>query len=137
MALDLMVSHEGAFTPPDYELDESPKIEAVSLDEATVRNDLMTLNESKSPGADDIPPKLLKELAAELAKPLSMLFQASFEAGCLPADWKSARITPLYKGGSKAYANNYGPVSLTSICCKLMEKIIKRELMRFLEQHNL
>nr|VZI12352.1 unnamed protein product [Spirometra erinaceieuropaei] len=97
----------------------------------------MTLNESKSPGPDDIPPKLLKEFAAELAKPLSMLFQASFEAGGLPDDWKSARITPLHKGGSKASANNYRPISLTSICCKLMEKIIKRELMRFLEQHNL
>nr|VZI11813.1 unnamed protein product [Spirometra erinaceieuropaei] len=128
---------ESPFTPPDYDFDEGPQIESVSFDEATVRKELVMLNESKSPGPDDIPPKLLKELAAELAKPLSMLFQASFEAGCLPADWKSARITPLHKGGSKASANNYRPISLTSICCKLMEKIIKRELMRFLEQHNL
>ncbi|BHF73712.1 hypothetical protein SprV_0401679400 [Sparganum proliferum] len=97
----------------------------------------MTLNESKSPGPDDMPPKLLKELAAELVKPLPLLFQASFEAGCLPADLKSARITLLHKGGSKASANNYRPISLTTICCKIMEKIIKRELMRFLEQHNL
>ncbi|BHF68997.1 hypothetical protein SprV_0301203800 [Sparganum proliferum] len=134
---DLLERNESLFTPPDYDFDEGPKIESVSFDEATVRKELMTLNESKSPGPDDIPPKLLKELAAELAKPLSMLFQASFEAGCLPADWKSARITPLHKGGSKASANNYRPISLTSICCKLMEKIIKRELMRFLEQHNL
>ncbi|BHF78394.1 hypothetical protein SprV_0602150700 [Sparganum proliferum] len=57
----------------------------------------MTLNESKSPGPDDKPPKLLKEFVAELAKPLSMFLQASFEAGCLPAYWKSARIAPLYK----------------------------------------
>nr|VZH98176.1 unnamed protein product [Spirometra erinaceieuropaei] len=95
---------ESPFTPPDYDFDEGPKIESVSFDEATVRKELMTLNESKSPGPDDKPPKLLKELAAELAKPLSMLFQASFEAGGLPADWKSARITPLHKGGSKASA---------------------------------
>nr|VZI41040.1 unnamed protein product [Spirometra erinaceieuropaei] len=128
---------ESPITPPDYDFDEGPKIESVSFDEATVRKEPMTLNESKSPGPDDIPPKILMELAAELAKPLSMLFQASFEAGGLPADWKSARITPLHKGGSKASANNYRPISLTSICCKLMEKIIKRELMRFLEQHNL
>nr|VZH96341.1 unnamed protein product [Spirometra erinaceieuropaei] len=130
-------NHESPFTPADYDFDEGPKIESVSFDEATVRKELMTLNESKSPGPDDIPPKLLKELAAELAKPFSMLFQASIEGGCLPADWKSARITPLHKGGSKASANNYRPISLTSICCKLMEKIIKRELMRFQEQHNL
>nr|VZI47463.1 unnamed protein product [Spirometra erinaceieuropaei] len=133
----LRPNDESPFTPPDCEFDEGPKIESVSFDEATVRKELMTLNESKSQGPDAIPPKLLKELAAELAKPLSVLFQASFEAGCLPADWKSARITALHKGGSKASANNYRPISLTSICCKLMEKIIKRELVRFLEQHNL
>nr|VZI30396.1 unnamed protein product [Spirometra erinaceieuropaei] len=113
--LDMALS-ESPFTPPDYDFDEGPKIESVSFDEATVRKELMTLNESKSSGPDDIPPKLPKELAAELTKPLSMLFQASFEAGGLPADWKSARITPLHKGGSKASANNYRPISLTSIC---------------------
>nr|VZI54006.1 unnamed protein product [Spirometra erinaceieuropaei] len=128
---------ESAFTPPDCDFDEGSKIESVSFSEETVRKELMTINESKSPGPDDIPPKLLKDLAAELAKPLSMLFQASFEAGCLPADWKSGRITPMHKGGSKAAANNYRPISLTSICCKLVEEIIKRELVRFLEQHNL
>ncbi|BHF77311.1 hypothetical protein SprV_0602041500 [Sparganum proliferum] len=97
----------------------------------------MTMNRSKSPGPDDIPPKLLKELAAEIAKPLSMLFQASFEAGCLSVHWKFARITPLYKRGSRASANNYRPISLTSSCCKIMEKIIKRELIRYLVQKNL
>nr|VZI51749.1 unnamed protein product [Spirometra erinaceieuropaei] len=80
---------------------------------------------------------MLKELAGELSKPLSMLFQASFEAGYLPSDWKSARITPIYEGGSKVLANNYRPISLTSICCKIMEKIVKREIMHFLEEHNL
>nr|VZI29710.1 unnamed protein product [Spirometra erinaceieuropaei] len=116
---------ESAFTPPDYDFDESPRIEAVSFDEATVRKELMALNESKLPDPDYIPPTLLKELAAELAKSLSMLFQASYEAGCLSANWKSVRITPLYKGGSKGSANNYGPNSLTSICYKVTERKIK------------
>nr|VZI20952.1 unnamed protein product [Spirometra erinaceieuropaei] len=57
--------------------------------------------------------------------------------GCLPSDWKSATITPLFKGGSRASANNYRPLSLTSICCKIVEKIIKKALVQFLEQHHL
>ncbi|BHF70475.1 hypothetical protein SprV_0301352600 [Sparganum proliferum] len=81
--------------------------------------------------------RFLKELAGELAKPLSMLFHTSFETGYLPPDWKSAWITPPYKGGSRVSANNYRPVSLTSICCKIMEKIIKQQLMQFLEQNHL
>nr|VZI40975.1 unnamed protein product [Spirometra erinaceieuropaei] len=88
-------------------------------------------------GPDAIPTKLLKELASEMSKPLALIFQTSFVTGCLPSDWKSATITPLFKGGSRASANNYRPVSLTSICCKIMEKIIKKALVQFLEQHHL
>nr|VZI39668.1 unnamed protein product [Spirometra erinaceieuropaei] len=102
-----------------------------------VLTELLRLKESKSPGPDEIPAKILKELAGELSKPLSMLFHTSFETGYLPPDWKSACITPLYKGGSRVTANNYRPVGLTSICCKIMEKIIKQRLMQFLEQNHL
>nr|VZI22024.1 unnamed protein product [Spirometra erinaceieuropaei] len=102
-----------------------------------VLTELLRLKESKSPGPDEIPAKILKELAGELSKPLSMLFHTSFETGYLPPDWKSAWITPLHKGGSRVSANNYRPVSLTSICCKIMEKIIKQQLMQFLEQNHL
>ena len=66
-----------------------------------------------------------------------MLFNYSFDTRVLPTVWKSARITPLYKGGKRVSANNYRPISLTSICCKIMEKIVKRELMCFFEQNNL
>nr|VZI25743.1 unnamed protein product [Spirometra erinaceieuropaei] len=102
-----------------------------------VLTELLRLKESKSPDPDEIPAKILKEIAGELSKPLSMLFHTSFETGYLPPHWKSAWITPLYKGGSRVSANNYRPVSLTSICCKIMEKIIKQQLMQFLEQNHL
>ena len=44
----------------------------------------------------------------------------------MPEDWKHANITPLFKGGHKnrAEAVNSGPISLTSITCKLMEHIV-------------
>ncbi|BHF72201.1 hypothetical protein SprV_0401526500 [Sparganum proliferum] len=112
-------------------------METVQFTEGMVLTELLRLKESKSPGPDEIPAKILKELAGELAKPLSMLFHTSFETGYLSPDWKSAWITPLYKGGSRVSANNYRPVSLTSICCKIKEKIIKQQLMQFLEQNHL
>ncbi|BHF69661.1 hypothetical protein SprV_0301270700 [Sparganum proliferum] len=88
-------------------------------------------------GPDEIPAEILKELVGDLAKPLSMLFHTSFETGYLPPDRKSAWITLLYKGGSQVSASNYRPASLTSICCKIMENIIKPQLMHFLEQNHL
>ncbi|BHF71364.1 hypothetical protein SprV_0401442200 [Sparganum proliferum] len=102
-----------------------------------VLTEMLRPKESKLPGPDEIPAKILKELADELAKPLSMLFRTSFETGYLPPDWKSAWITPLYKGGCRVSANNYRRVSFTSICCKITEKIIKQQLMQFLEQNHL
>nr|VZI15082.1 unnamed protein product [Spirometra erinaceieuropaei] len=116
---------------------DTPNIETVQFTEGMVLTELLGLKESKSPGPDEIPAKILKELAGELSKPLSMLFHTSFETGYLPPDWKSAWITPLCKGGSRVSANNYRLVSLTSICCKIVEKIIKQQLMQFPEQNHL
>nr|VZH99095.1 unnamed protein product [Spirometra erinaceieuropaei] len=132
-----VVTSEPAFSSPTYEDDGTPTLEAVFFTETIFRSELLNLKESTSPGPDAIPAKLLKELASEMSKPLALIFQTSFVTGCLPSDWKSATITPLFKGGSRASANNYRPVSLTSICCKIMEKIIKKALVQFLEQHHL
>nr|VZI29558.1 unnamed protein product [Spirometra erinaceieuropaei] len=128
---------EPDFFPPTCGDEEMPIIETVFSTEATVQKELLNLKESSFPGPNAIPVKLLKELAPEMFKPLALIFQTLFVTGCLSSDWKSATITQLFKGGSRASANNYRPVSLTSICCKIMEKIIKKALMQFLEQHHL
>ncbi|BHF77028.1 hypothetical protein SprV_0502013000 [Sparganum proliferum] len=120
-----------------YNVDDVPTIDSVVLTKAIVQQELLKLKEAKSPGPDEIPAKLLKELATELAEPLCLLFQASLDEGRLPPEWKTAWISPIHKSGSRTSANNYRPVSLTSICCKVMERIVKRELMRFLGQHHL
>nr|VZI22332.1 unnamed protein product [Spirometra erinaceieuropaei] len=131
-------SSETGFNPSALQsFEDTPIIETVQFTEGMVLTELLRLNESKSPGPDEVPAKILEEFACELSKPLSMLFHTSLETGYLPPYWKSAWITPLYKGGSRVSANNYRPVSLTSICCKIMEKIIKQQLMQFLEQNHL
>ncbi|BHF77629.1 hypothetical protein SprV_0602073700 [Sparganum proliferum] len=128
-------SSEAGFNPSTLQAFEDTTImETVQFTKGMVLTELLRLKESKSSGPDEIPAKILKELADELTKPLSMTFHISFETGYLPPDWKSAWITPLYKGGSRVSANNYRPVSLTSICCKIMEKIIKQQSMQFLEK---
>ena len=49
----------------------------------------------------------------------------SLRKNYVPREWRKATISAIYKKGSKKSANNYRPVSLTSIICKLMEKIIR------------
>nr|VZI45871.1 unnamed protein product [Spirometra erinaceieuropaei] len=130
-------TREADFTPSNSENMRDPTMENIVFQEEAILEELKSLKECKSPGPDEIPAKLLSELAQQLAKPLSFLCQKSFDVGILPTDWKTAHITPLYKSGSRAQATNYRPVSLTSICCKVMEKTIKKELMAYLETHNL
>nr|VZI31523.1 unnamed protein product [Spirometra erinaceieuropaei] len=132
-----VVTSEPDFFSPTCEDEETPALEAVFFTETIVRNELINLKESTSPGPDAIPARLLMELALEMSKPLALIFQTLFVTRCLPSDWKSATITPLFKGGSRASANNYRPISLTSIYCKIMETISKKALMQFLEQHRL
>nr|VZI39815.1 unnamed protein product [Spirometra erinaceieuropaei] len=104
---------------------------------AVVERELKNLKEAKSSGPDNIPAKFLKELANELSKPLAHIFRSSFELGRLPSEWKTANIFPIYKGGARTNANNYRPVSLTCICCKIMEAIVKKATMEFMEQGHL
>ena len=80
---------------------------------------------NKSPGPDDIHPWMLRELAENLAEPLETIFKKSLSEGVIPLDWKNADVTPIFKKGAKNLAENYRPISLTSVTCKLMESIVK------------
>ena len=47
------------------------------------------------------------------------------QEGIVPQDWKDAIVVPIFKKGVKSEPSNYRPVSLTSVVCKLMERIVK------------
>uniref|UniRef100_A0A493U0J1 Reverse transcriptase domain-containing protein n=1 Tax=Anas platyrhynchos platyrhynchos TaxID=8840 RepID=A0A493U0J1_ANAPP len=81
---------------------------------------------SKVMGPDGIHPRILRELAEELTKPLSISYQQSWLSGEVPVDWRLANVTPSYKKGWRVDPGNYRPVSLTSVPGKLMEQIVLR-----------
>ena len=75
-------------------------------------------------GVDGIHPRVLRELAEELAKPLSIICQQSWVTGEVPDDWRLASVTPIYRKGQKDDPGNYRPVSLTLMPVKIMEQFI-------------
>ena len=59
------------------------------------------------------------------------MFNLSLEEGIVPLEWKEANIIPLFKKGSRNKSENYRPVSLTSVICKLLERLITDHLVDF------
>ncbi|XP_072048393.1 uncharacterized protein [Amphiura filiformis] len=91
----------------------------------------------KACGPDEIPTRLLKVLADELTPVISLFFQASLNQGIIPEDWKKANVVPVFKKGDRNKAENYRPISLTSVTCKLLEHVICSSIMRHLDKHNI
>ncbi|RMC10397.1 hypothetical protein DUI87_13201 [Hirundo rustica rustica] len=65
-----------------------------------------------------------EELADELAKPLSIIYQQSWLTGEVPDDWKLANVTSIHKKGGREDPSNYRPVSLTSVPANIMVQFI-------------
>ena len=102
-----------------------------------VAKKIKAMKDNKSPGVDGIPPKLLMETVDQISIPLARVFNLSLKEGVVPFEWKEANIIPLFKKGSRNKSENYRPVSLTSVICKLLERLIKDHMVDFLVKHKL
>ena len=74
----------------------SPKFNFKQVDASYVKKAVMGLKNSKSPGPDKIPTKLLKDAIEYIGQLLAMIFNVSLKKGIFPDMWKLARITPIY-----------------------------------------
>ena len=72
-----------------------------------------------------------------IAPILRYIFSRSLSTGEIPDDWRKANVAPIYKKGEKYLASNYRPVSLTCICCKVMEHVIASNIMGHLDQNGM
>ena len=113
-----------------------PSIGKVIVTSNGVQKLLNALNANKAGGPDKLPTRILKELCQEMAPLLAKLFQQSLDEGKLPNDWKIANILPVFKKGKRFSLNNYRPVSLMSVTCKIFEHVICHHIWEHLEQYN-
>lgn len=98
---------------------------------------LKELNVEKACGPDLIPIRVVKYAAEEIATILEVIFTQSLNSGILPKDWLTTNITPIFKKGKKSDPGNYRPVSLTSVCCKILEHIIYSQIMNHLDDNSI
>ena len=142
---NIMNNHFASCFTPDPVMDDLPVFpsrsnSSISDCEFTVEDvsrRLEALDASKSPGGDELHAAVFKRCAWTLAVPLCYFFRRSMDEGVLPVSWSEANVTPLYKKGDRAAKENYRPISLTSIACKTMERIVRDNIMFHLFQNNL
>ena len=101
-----------------------PDMEEIEVDETSIRKLLQKTCPRKATGPDCIPARILKDCASELAPILTRIFNKSLQEGRVPEDWQHENVTAIFKKGTRHDAANYRPVSLTSLCCKLLEHVI-------------
>ncbi|UYV74128.1 hypothetical protein LAZ67_11002196 [Cordylochernes scorpioides] len=96
------------------------------------------LDDNKTPGSDIISAKMIKHLETNAILELLHIINLSWSSSTLPKEWKHAIIIPIHKAGkTENYPQSYRPISLTSIPCKLMERMILNRMQYFLNKNKL
>ena len=78
-----------------------PLCEDINITVSGIEKLLKQLNPTKASGPDNISPRVLKEVASEIAPSLILIYRASMKSGIVPRDWKSAHIAPVFRKGDR------------------------------------
>ena len=105
-------------------------------DENEIRKIAFDLPNKSSSGHDRISNVLLKEIIAQIAEPLSMIFNQSLQTGEFPSDMKLAEVVPLCKSKEYYLESNYQPISLLTTISKILEKVVYKRVYKFLTESS-
>ena len=130
-------TEEDTSTLPSLGPSPFPEVPAFEIGIEGVKKLLKGLKPHKASGPDNIPTRFLKEAANELAPALCLIFSASLNQGYVPEDWKTADVTSIFKKGDRSTPSNDRPISITAVCCKVMEHILHSQVMHHLDHHNI
>ena len=142
MAACFAVSFSSVFNNEVHNNPHPHQICSSQIDEIIITPDavcqiLLSLNPNSSLGDDGVHPRFLKLLADELSYPLSVIFNSSLQTGVVPVEWLSSIVVPIYKKSSRFDPLNYRPISLTSVPCKVLERLVAQHITQYLDSNNI
>lgn len=111
------------------------KIRLVTVDE--VIKTVMELASKRSKDHFGLTNNLVKDSIKCIANPLTILINKCFEQGVFPDVLKTTKVHPIFKKGSKDQLSNYRPVAIVPVFSKIIEALIGKQLMQFLENNDL
>jgi hypothetical protein len=105
-------------------------------DSDEVVNIIKELKMNKSTGYENISSRVIKSVSHLIASPLSYLCNLSFQTGTFLSRLKNAKVTPLHKADDKRYINNNRPISVLPVFSKIIEKLMHKRLVKYLNKNN-
>ena len=118
----------------------SPNVHSMFL-EPVMPSDILSvchkLKPKSSCGNDGISTKLLRETISYIVQPITHIINRSFDTGIVPQEMKIAKVVPIYKSSDKALLKNYRPVSLLPAISKILEKLMYKKVLSFLDANNI
>ena len=118
-------------------MDEAEGLTDLIFYELDIAEAIDEISETAAAGPDGVAAIFLKKCKLAFCKPLYILYRDSLDAGFLCENPKNSCIVPLHKGDSRGLPANYRPVSLTSHLVKIMEKVIRKGIVKYLEENGL
>ena len=102
-----------------------------------VRRVIKDINVSKSSGLQDVSSFVVKETFTVLIKQITHLMNISVQSSIFPTAWKDALVIPIPKSGNLNLVQNYRPISLLPLPGKILEKLMHKQLMMYIDDNSL
>ena len=109
----------------------------LSIKMSELKNILKTSRDT-APGEDGIPYIMIRQLSQNSINYLLNFYNYIFLNDTFPEKWKESIIIPILKPGKDpTETSSYRPIALISCLSKILEKILNKRLMWYLEKNNL
>ena len=102
-----------------------------------VRDVVKNININKASAIDNMSNLIIKDAYLLALDRVTDMFNASLNTASVPDKWKTATIIPVFKSGNSKDVGNYRPIALTPTPCKLIEKLLHKYIMNFLNHNNI
>ena len=99
-------------------------------------NTIIKSLKNKASNINTTPIKIMKIISEIISIPLACIINKSLSNGIVPDTLKLARVTPIYKEGTKTNISNYRPISVLPAISKIFEKVVYKQLYQYLELNS-
>ena len=106
-------------------------------DESEIIDIVCDIKANKSAGYDSFSPQVIKSVIKAIAQPLTSICNLSIQMGSFPDQMKIAKVCPIFKTDDRCEISNYRPISVLPVFSKILEKLLYKRLLSFLNMHNI